>query len=120
MGVLSGCSSSTSGSAPADQPPVIDSVNAAPTAKAGTQWTITATFHDPDKGDVIGTIHLQFPDLMQDLKQAPSGNTAAAAGVEIIIPFPANTPKGAHPYELSLIDAKGGESAIYMGTVTIQ
>jgi hypothetical protein len=87
---------------------------------AGASWTLTATFHYPDSGDALATIHLKFPDLMQDLKQAPMGNSAAAAGVEIIIPFPGNTPKGAHAYELSLIDNRGLESAIYKGTVTLK
>ncbi len=116
--LAAGCSSSSSGAA-ANQGPVIDTVQADATAKAGAQWTLTVAFHDPEK-DAVADVHLTIPDLKQDLTSAAQGSTANANAVLVGVPFPANTPKGPHPYTLSLIDAKGAEGAVYNGTVTVQ
>lgn len=117
LAILAGCSSSSKG--PANQPPVIDTVQAAATAKAGAQWTMTVSFHDPDK-DAVQDIHFTMKDLGQDLTTAAQGQTANATAVVAGITFPANTPTGPHAYTISLIDSGGAESIAYMGTVTVQ
>ncbi len=118
LALLAGCSSSSSGAA-ANQGPVIDTVQAAATAKAGTQWTMTVNFHDPEK-DAVADVHFTMKDLGQDLTSPAQGSTANANAVVVAITFPANTPKGAHAYTLSLVDAKGAEGAIYTSTVTVE
>jgi hypothetical protein len=117
LALLAGCSSSSSGAA-ANQGPVIDSVQAAATTAAGAQWQMTITFHDPEK-DAVQDIHFTMKDLNQDLTTAAQGQTANAVGIIAAISFPANTPKGAHAYTVSLIDSKGAEGAVYSGTVTV-
>jgi hypothetical protein len=121
---LFGCSSGSTASSsgpPVNQPPIIDSVNAAAMVKANADgtyplWTLVVTFHDPD--DTIAQVHLVIPDLKQDIKQ-PLSASASANEVDIGIPFPKGTNAGAHPYELSLIDQSGAESAVYKNTVTL-
>ena len=118
LALLAGCSSSSSGAA-ANLGPVIDTVQAAATAKVGAQWTMTVSFHDPEK-DAVADVHFTMKDLGQDLTTAAQGQTANANAVVVGIAFPANTPKGPHAYTLSLIDAKGAEGAVYSGTVTLE
>jgi hypothetical protein len=119
LALLAGCSSSSSGTTAANKGPVIDSAQGASTAKAGSQWTVTLSFHDPE-GDAVQDVHFVMPDLKQDITSAATGQTANASGIVVGIAFPANTPKGAHAYSVSLIDAKGNEGTPYSASVTVQ
>lgn len=120
VALVAGCSSGSSGSgAAANQGPVIDSLQASPTAKAGSQWQMTITFHDPEK-DAIQDVHFTMKDLKQDITSAAQGSTANANAILAGITFPPNTPKGAHAFTVSLIDARGAEGAVYAGSVTVE
>jgi hypothetical protein len=118
LALVAGCSSSSSGAA-ANQGPVIDNVQAAATATAGSQWQMTITFHDPEK-DAVQDVHFTMKDLGQDITSPAQGQTANASAILAGITFPANTPKGAHAFTVSLIDSKGAEGAVYAGSVTVQ
>jgi len=119
VGMLAGCSSSSSGTAAANTGPVIDSVQAAATATAGTQWTVTITFHDAEK-DAVQDVHLTIKDVGVDQTQAASGSTANASAVVLSVNIPANMPKGVHAWTVSLVDARGAEGAVYANNLTVQ
>jgi hypothetical protein len=112
------CSSSSSSSS--DQPPVIDSVDAADTVKSGQPLAVTVKGHDEDDNVVTLKVHLVASLPTQD--PPPQGVPAPSKQVGVILQLlftgaPAGTPV---EYEVTLVDTSGKESAPFKKNVTVQ
>jgi hypothetical protein len=112
------CGSSSSSSS-SDQPPVVDSVDAPDTVKAGTALTITVKGHDEDDNVVTVKVHLVASQATQD--PAPQGIPTPSKQVGVLLQLLfSGAPVGtALEYDISLVDASGKESAAFKKNVTV-
>lgn len=117
--VLCACSSDSSDT---NNPPVIDSVDApASVTAADGAFTVPITIlaHDDDK-DAIKAIHYKIPageiDQTEQLKETSSD----AAGVKLTLMVADSAPRQTYEYSVSVIDARGAESAAVTKTVTFE
>jgi hypothetical protein len=117
---LFACSSSSS--APAGQPPVIDSVDAPATAtQSNGAYAITATvaFHDPNKA-AITKVRLEIPAANLDTSQDVRNANPAAVSAQVLFAISGSAPKQSYNYSISVIDATGAESAAVEKSITLE
>jgi hypothetical protein len=114
------CSSSSSSSS-GSLPPVIDSVDAADTVKAGEALQVTVKGHDEDDNVVTLKVHLVANVATQDPPAQSLPSPSKQVGVVLALVFSAGAPSGtAVEYDVTLIDQAGHESAPFKKNVTIQ
>jgi len=119
--VCAACSgSSSSGSGSPATPPVIDSVEAADTVKAGQFLSVTVKGHDDDDNIVTLKVHLVASAATQDPQ--PQANPQPSKQVQLLLSLAfAGAPAGtAIEYDITLVDQGGNESPPFKKNVTIQ
>lgn len=119
LATLTACSSSTDeGDGPVIDTLTVPSTTSEMTAAGvtGQGVLVTVTAHDDDAG--ISALHVVFTenqlDQAIDIPTAPT--TLNAQQFALILQA---APKGAHPVELRLVDAKGRSSAVVKQTITV-
>lgn len=118
--VLCACSSDSDGSS--NNPPVIDSVDApASVTAADGAFTVPITIlaHDDDK-DAITAIHYKIPAGEIDETEQLKNTSTDAAGVKLTLMVADSAPRQTYEYSVSVIDARGAESAAVTKTVTFE
>lgn len=117
--VVSACSSSSQDSGG----PVIDALDMPATTttmtvngQSGPGVILTLTAHDDSAG--LSALHVVFTETGADQTISIPNSPTRLTGqkIELIV---LNAPKGQHPVELHLTDAKGKASAIVDKTVTV-
>ena len=119
LATLTACgSSSDEGSGPIIDTLIVPSTTSEMTAAGvtGQGVLVTVTAHDDDAG--ISSLHIRFTEnqLEQAINIPNAPTTLNAQQFELILQ---SAPKGPHPVELHLVDAKGRSSAIVKQTITV-
>lgn len=108
---------------PANRAPIVDGVEApAEVAPANGQYLVQVrvTYHDDDN-ETVSKIRLQIPkgnfDQTTPIQQATPANRSAIVAIQLVA---SSAPAGTYEYSVSVIDARGLESAPATKTLTLK